>query len=114
MPNGSKIFVGLYIRDWILNMVEIHCVESEQEAHSLALHTKNCYGYYLTYYVLTDESKARKRVIFGDIYTLEQIKDMDKVWLLRLSMKLHRYDKAVKTKCGNWVEWSEDVEYISK
>lgn len=113
MEEKIKIFVTLYYRDWLFNTEQTYLVESEEGAHEMALREKKCYGYYLNYYVYGGEPMARKRVIFGNVYTLEQIRSMDKVRLVLLSMWLNHYKKAAKTRCGNWVEWRENVEYIS-
>ena len=104
---------------------DIYKVDSDEEAHQMALEDEDCIGYDLFRREYTNvdgkiiqgESKTYKKVIFGKPYTLREIVAMNEGYTsiyLSAIMVVFGQDKAVKTRDGKFVVWDKDVEYISE
>lgn len=90
-------------------------VENEKQAHQLALKRKSCYAYSITQKPSPEEidetqynePKICKKVIFGKVYTLEEIKLMERTEYLVKGMEELGMDKAIKTRTGEWLTWGD-------
>ena len=95
-------------------------VQNDEEGHKIALENKHCYGYELdrredivdngkTY---EGECETYKRVLFGKVYTLEDVERMGDVGNVLTNMKSNGYEKIVKTRCGWWRPLKEGTECV--
>ena len=123
MEKTTKIFARFhYILCLGQHYTDICQVKSEKEADQMALKRPACYAYTITCREDVDnngethkgEEKVCKRVVFGKVYTLEEIKCMKDTEYLVKGMEKLDLDKAVKTRTDNWLVWDEAWEYISK
>ena len=122
--NGKITRTFAVFRSAGLLIESIYKVDSDEEAHKMALEDKDCIGYDLFRREYTNvdgktiqgESKTYKKVIFGKPYSLKEIMDMKEKYAMKLCeiMVVLGQDKAVKTRDGKFVVWDKDVEYISE
>ena len=120
----TRTFAALHFPGLFDGTIEIYKVNSDEEAHKMALEDKNCVGYdlFTKEYTNVDgktimgEPEVYKKVVFGKVCTLEEIMDMDEEQAMGVPaiLMLFGQDKAVKTRDGKFVDWKEDVEYISE
>ena len=122
MKKVKRKFVTLYYRGVMFDEPCTRSVASDEAAHEMALKDKNCFGYDLwqredveedgtTY---TGEPETYKSVIFGKVYTLEEVEKMENVDILLFNMRSNGDNNVVKTRCGNWKPYKENVQYISE
>ena len=117
-------FVALRPEIPLIEETQIYKVNSDEEAHKMALEDKSCIGYNLfrREYTKVDgkttkgEPEIYKRVVFGKVYTLEEIRDIDEDYATDLCIRMivFNLDKAIKTRNGGFIVWEKDVEYISE
>lgn len=82
-------------------------VPDENTAYKIASEDKECFGYYLK-----QGRRCVKKVIFGRVYTLEQIKQMSGVEKVLSGMESYKEKAAVKTRLGTWKYMEKGLEVI--
>jgi hypothetical protein len=110
MDETTKINIVIYCSECPDSGYCIHEVANEEEALKKVPTDESCYGYELL--------RSYKSVVFGKVYTLEDIKRMvangEPLENILSYMRRHNLDKIVKTRSGDWGDWKKGVEYISK
>lgn len=103
---------------------QVYQVNSGEEAHKMAFEDHNCIGYALARRVDTKvdgkvvwgELNTYKIVVFGKVYTKEEVRHMKEgigPTLLTMMIIFGR-NKYVQTRNGSFIPWEEGVEYFSE
>lgn len=109
MEKTTEIYAVFHGRIFLSPIV--YKVESEKQAREIAL-DKHCSGYEL-YRKEDDVAVLYRKIVFGKVYTLNQIKRMNATLAISVAIRRLGHSKAVKTIFGEWQLYEEGVEYIS-
>lgn len=116
----KKLTVQLRFPGFFFEETTEKVISSLEEAERLAKHNPNCYGYkvfeqkglicegecYMT------QPRCIKSVLFGKVYTLEQIKEMNDMEILISNLETDGQTSAIKLRSGTWLPIEKNTQIV--